>query len=102
MGFRAYDNVKIEEIEVYVAYGAGDINNEYHRTDFGSPVRFIRDIESMDFEPISTENIDTLEYLQLLHTLRIAEIEAELTDQFPQFNVKANGLRALLLGAINF
>jgi len=75
--FRAFDNVKVDSIELYQAYGARDASGVYVQSDFGLPVRTITGIEARDEIPITTQNIDTPEYR---HTVSV-EIEPPVLVQ---------------------
>ena len=83
LGFSAFDNVKVGRMELYTAYGVRTASNEYLRSDYGLPVRTIDDIEPRDFEPVTTVNIDTPEYLQLLHVDRIADLYGHFSGLVP-------------------
>ena len=74
LGFRAYDNVKVAQLEAYTAYGAREAGGTYRRSPYGAPIRFVKAIQAHDFEPVTTVNIDTPEYKQLIHVDRIYQI----------------------------
>ncbi|HMI94539.1 MAG TPA: hypothetical protein VK509_24365, partial [Polyangiales bacterium] len=61
VGFRAYDNVKVEQLELYASYGGRPAGGAYRLMPYGAPLRVIKGLESRDFQPISTLNIDTPE-----------------------------------------
>jgi len=88
LGFRAYDNVKVAQLEAYMAYGAREAGGTYRRSDYGTPIRFVRAIQAHDFQPVTTVNIDTPEYKQLVHVVRIHEIG----DLIPDLNRSSDTL----------
>ncbi|MDA8142310.1 MAG: Ig-like domain-containing protein, partial [Desulfobacteraceae bacterium] len=90
LAFRAFDNVKVAQVDLYAAYGARDSAGNYYRTGFGTPLRTESNIEARDFEPITTLNIDTPEYRQLIHVDRIANIAALISAQNPSFVFNEN------------
>src|SRR5262249_31091973 len=65
--FRAYDNVKVERIALYSAYAARMAGGSYLRAEYGAPLRTIDGIDPSDALPITTLNIDTPEYSQIVH-----------------------------------
>ncbi|RFA32307.1 hypothetical protein CAL65_20005 [Alkalilimnicola ehrlichii] len=79
LGFRAYDNVKVERLELYTAYGVRSADGSYRMTDYGSPLAVIDDIEARDFLPVTTVNIDTPEYTRIINVGR----RQEILDRFP-------------------
>ena len=92
LGFRGYDNVKVERMEAYVAYGARDAAGNYYKTSYAAPLRKIEGIEAKDFEPITTLNIDTPEYLQLIHVGTVGEITGAVVAEYPAFNTTGDVL----------
>ena len=86
LGFEGYDNVKVAELQVYEAYGVMLPDNQYVMTNYGNPVRTVDSIDDKDFNPITTVNIDTPEYLQTIHVDRLQDI----INQFPQLSLSGN------------
>jgi len=80
LGFRAYDNVKVAQLEAFVAYGAREAGGTYRRSPYGTPIRSVKAVQAHDFEPVTTVNIDTPEYKQLIHVDRIHEIGTLIPD----------------------
>ncbi|MGD8913820.1 MAG: Ig-like domain-containing protein, partial [Candidatus Thiodiazotropha sp.] len=89
LGFRAFDNVKIDSLELYTAYGVRQDDGTYVTTDFGAPVRTVTGIADRDYLPVTTINIDTPEYLQLLHVDPLNQI---MQQQFPELTLTGNEL----------
>ena len=89
LGFRAYDNVKINSLELYTAYGVRQSDGSYVMTDFSDPIRTVSGIADRDYLPISTVNIDTPEYKQLIRVKRIADI---MDAHFDTLNLTGNEL----------
>src|SRR5262249_2279497 len=79
-GFQAFDNVKVDRLEVSTTYGARLPDGTYRQAAYGPPLRTIDAIEPKDFDPVSTVNIDTPPYTQIVHVGRLAEIGARLPD----------------------
>ncbi|MCG8435138.1 MAG: Ig-like domain-containing protein, partial [Gammaproteobacteria bacterium] len=83
-GFRAFDNVKVEQLQLFRAYGVRlEDSDEYITTDFGLPIRSISSVESRDFVPVTTVNIDTPEFLHVVSVDRLKDI----IDQFPDLDL---------------
>lgn len=78
LGFRAYDNVKVEQMRVWAAYGARTPAGGYQRPQYGAALCHVKTIEARDFEPITTGNIDTPEYRRKLSILPRSAIAAQL------------------------
>jgi hypothetical protein len=78
--YRAYDNVKIDSLELYRTYGAQLKDGTYQQLEFGAPIRTIASIEARDFEPLTTNNIDTPVYTQIIHVDRLVEINDRFAD----------------------
>ncbi|HBO93484.1 MAG TPA: hypothetical protein DD667_09395, partial [Gammaproteobacteria bacterium] len=78
LGFSGFDNVKVQQLEVDIAYGINDTGNNYQKTAYQT-VRTVSDIPSLDYQPVSTVNIDAPEYLQLLNVPRLQVVR----DMFP-------------------
>jgi len=74
VNYSAFDNVKVSQVEVYRAYGVRTTNNEYLREDFTTPLRIDDAIASRDFEPVTTVNIDTPEFAQLINVERLLDL----------------------------
>ncbi|HED40633.1 MAG TPA: hypothetical protein ENJ13_09420, partial [Chromatiales bacterium] len=72
--YSAFDNVKVSKVEVYQAYGVRTSGNEYLREDFTAPLRVDDAIASRDFEPVTTVNIDTPEFAQLINVDRLQDL----------------------------
>src|SRR5690606_23826646 len=83
LGFRAYDNVKVEQISVYTAYGAQLENGGYVKSDYGEPIRVVADIPAKDDVPTSTLNIDTPVFNHIVHVDRLHEIVTTLPNFIP-------------------
>ncbi|MCI2285224.1 hypothetical protein L3081_19910 [Colwellia sp. MSW7] len=80
--YRAYDNVKVEQLEFSTTYGAQLADGTYQKLGYKLPIRTINDINAIDHEPITTNNIDTLIYKQIVHVEKLAEIGG-LFDNLP-------------------
>ncbi|KPA12609.1 Cell surface receptor IPT/TIG domain protein, partial [Candidatus Magnetomorum sp. HK-1] len=78
LGFRAYDNVKVDQLFVFTSYGTRLPDSTYQRSEYGAPVRTIEHIAAQDEEPITTINIDTKEYFQKIQIQRIRDIVANI------------------------
>ena len=78
LGFRAYDNVKVEQMRVFAGYGARAPEGVYHSPQYSSALHTVNTIEARDFEPITTGNIDTPEYRHKLNVLPRSAIAALL------------------------
>src|SRR5262249_27993632 len=76
LGYRAFDNVKVEQVELFTALGVRLADGSYHQQPFGSALASQRAIEARDFLPVTTVNIDTPEFLQAIRTPRLAEFIA--------------------------
>ncbi|WP_435104212.1 Ig-like domain-containing protein [Arhodomonas sp. AD133] len=74
LAFQAYDNVKVEQLELYTAYAVREAGGAYHKEDYGAALRTIGNVPAEDAEPVSTVNIDTPVYRQLLNVDRLAQI----------------------------
>ena len=74
VAYRGYDNVKVEQLELFTTYGVLLNNGTYDRIDFGEPVRRVQGIPDADFEPVTTVNIDTPVYSQFLRADRLVDI----------------------------
>ncbi|MCW8997311.1 MAG: Ig-like domain-containing protein, partial [Kangiellaceae bacterium] len=72
--FRAFDNVKVNQLELYVSYGVMDNSGSYVRLDYGLPVRNITSIPARDFNVVDTENIDTPLYQQLINVPKYSDL----------------------------
>lgn len=81
LGYRGYDNVKVAQLQLYTSYGVTLPNGDYVRNDFGAPIRTINAIEDRDFEPVTTVNIDTPEYKQLIHVDRLLQVINSFSGQ---------------------
>ena len=73
LGVRAYDNVKVERISVFTTYGLLKTDGNYVQGDYAL-IREINSIPAVDYETVTTVNIDSPEYEQKLHTDRLSEI----------------------------
>jgi len=80
LSFRAYDNVKVNEIQVFQSYGVKDKYGDYHRTEYGIPLYIVKDIEAEDFEPVTTLNVDTKVFIRLIHTERIIDVLSKFQE----------------------
>ncbi|MGH8373185.1 MAG: Ig-like domain-containing protein, partial [Gammaproteobacteria bacterium] len=80
LGFEGYDNVKVAKLEVSTAYGVMTASGDYVTTPYGAPIRSIDSIDSRDFNPVTTLNIDTPEYLQTVHVDKLTDIMSRFTD----------------------
>ncbi|MBL4671230.1 MAG: hypothetical protein JKX81_03135, partial [Arenicella sp.] len=89
--YRGFDNVKVSQLEIYSGYGAQLLDGSYQRLEFGVPLRTITDIQEVDHEPITTNNIDTLVYDQLIHVERLSAIANQfsglLVDQVQRYDI---------------
>jgi hypothetical protein len=74
--FRAYDNVKVSRLDLYMGYGVLPKVGDYARGDMAL-IRSIDAIPTIDAEPITTLNIDTPVYRQMIHVDRLHQILAE-------------------------
>jgi len=74
--YRAYDNVKVEQLEFLTTYGVQHSDGTYQKLAYTLPLRTINDIRAIDHEPITTNNIDTVIYKQIVHVDRLSEIAA--------------------------
>ena len=74
LGFRGYDNVKVSRMEVYRAIGVRLNESTYKMSDYGSPLRSITNIEDKDFEPVTTVNIDTPIFTELVSIPKIVDL----------------------------
>jgi len=74
--FRGYDNVKVERMELSRTFAIRSPDGSYVQQAYGAPIRTVAAIESADFEPLSTINIDTPEYTQNVPVPRLAELAA--------------------------
>ena len=80
LAFRAYDNVKVNNMEVYLAYGTRSASGDYHKTGYAEPLLRVAGIADEDAQPATTVNIDTPLYEKLIHIPRVSELQA-LFDQ---------------------
>ena len=71
--FQAYDNVKVNRLTLSRAYGVLKNDGTYVKQNF-TLVRSIDGIPADDYEPVTTLNIDTPEYNQLMHVDRLFAI----------------------------
>ncbi|MCU0661938.1 MAG: IPT/TIG domain-containing protein, partial [Myxococcota bacterium] len=78
LAYSAYDNVKVEEVELYTAYGAVTLTGERPRQPYGAPLITQRGIEARDFLPASNVNIDTPTFQQLVTLGTLTQIIATL------------------------
>ncbi|MBA3980014.1 MAG: hypothetical protein C0462_05360, partial [Alcanivorax sp.] len=94
--FSAYDNVKVDSIELYTAYGAQHPDG-YVMGSYGAPVRSVTDIPAKDHNPITTQNIDTPNYVhrkqlarmpQIAETLDVVLAEVERVDMWVRMVVR--------------
>ena len=72
---QGYDNVKVNRIMLSRGYGVLKRDGQYVKQDF-SLLRDIQGIPSDDYEPVTTLNIDTPEYTQVMHVDRLHQILA--------------------------
>ena len=82
LGTRAYDNVKVNQLDIYTSYGVLLPNGEYRKLDY-TLLRSITGIPSRDYEPVTTVNIDTPEYLNKITTPRLGYV----VSQFDNLNI---------------
>ena len=73
VGFAGYDNVKVQRLELHWDYLYVDQSLTTHRLGLNAS-QAIDDIPNIDALTISTENIDTSEYLRALHIPRITDL----------------------------
>ncbi|WP_339344829.1 Ig-like domain-containing protein, partial [uncultured Alcanivorax sp.] len=73
IGFRGYDNVKVNRLDLLAGYGLLKNDGTYLTTDYET-VRSVTEIPSRDFEPVTTVNIDSPEYVQRVNVERLAKI----------------------------
>ena len=73
VAFQAYDNVKVNRLTLSRAYGVLKNDGTYVKQNF-TLVRSIDGIPADDYEPVTTLNIDTPEYNQLMHVDRLFAI----------------------------
>jgi len=89
--FRGFDNVKVSQLEFFTGYGAQLLDGSYVRSPNSVLLRTISDIQDVDFEPITSNNIDTLIYEQLVHVDRLAQIAASfeglLIDDVQRYDI---------------
>ncbi|HEY3484817.1 MAG TPA: Ig-like domain-containing protein, partial [Ilumatobacteraceae bacterium] len=76
--FKAFDNVKVEQIELFRSYALREGGLITRRLPYGTPLRTFGGIEAVDFEPGTGVNIDTGIFEQAVPVARIDEIVAEL------------------------
>lgn len=75
MKVRAFDNVKVDAIEIYTAYGVTKTDGTVVAPVYPTASALsVSSIEARDFLPISTVNIDTPEYAQRITALTLGEI----------------------------
>ncbi|HEX6549757.1 MAG TPA: Ig-like domain-containing protein, partial [Gammaproteobacteria bacterium] len=79
LGFEGYDNVKVSKLEVFTAYGVMTSDGNYVTTPYGNPIRTVDSIDARDFNPVTTLNIDTPEYLQTVHVDKLTTIMSRFT-----------------------
>ncbi|NOX26701.1 MAG: hypothetical protein GXP21_00660, partial [Gammaproteobacteria bacterium] len=77
--FRGFDNVKVNQLQLFRTYAVQIPGGEYQRLDFGTPIRTINGIPDADVVPVTTNNIDTPLYRQLVNVDRLTDI----IDLFP-------------------
>jgi len=80
VGFRAFDNVKVEQLTLFSAYGVRTDDGRYLTTAYAAPLRSIDSIEARDFEPVTTVNIDTPVFVQSVPVTRLSNIVAMFPD----------------------
>ena len=80
LAFRAYDNVKVNSLELYTAYGAPSVDGDYQITDYATPLSRIAAIPDVDAQPVTTVNIDTPLYQKLINVPRINQILNRFPD----------------------
>jgi len=86
--YRAFDNVKVEQLNLYRSYGVQREDGSYELLPVTTVVRSINSIRSVDHEPITSNNVDTPIYTQLVHVDRLAEIAALFPAVTPSENVR--------------
>ncbi|MFC1748126.1 Ig-like domain-containing protein, partial [Pseudomonadota bacterium] len=80
LGYRGYDNVKVESLELYTAYGVTKADGSYVLEAFGAPLTSIAGIADKDHEPATTVNIDTPEFQQRIHVERLTDVLARFSE----------------------
>ncbi|MCG8590275.1 MAG: IPT/TIG domain-containing protein, partial [Proteobacteria bacterium] len=94
--YRAFDNVKVEQIELFTTVSVLFPDGSSVRRDYGTPLASNRDIEARDFLPITTVNIDTPEFQRLITAPRLSEFDT----LFPNLTITGDELYFLWLRVV--
>ena len=74
--FRGYDNTKVTQLQLFSTYGVRTSAGAYQKKPYAGALRTVTSIPDADAAPVTTNNIDTPIYSQLVHVHRMGEIVA--------------------------